>query len=413
MEELSEKINKLLPHLDERQKRLYLASEAEAIGWGGIGEISSLTGVHRNTISAGIKELNSGEVLTSSDKEVKFRTRKEGGGRKSVVEVQPEIIDALNRLVDDSSFGSPENPLRWTTKSLRNLADELKEEGYHVSHTTVGMLLEQMGFSLQMNQKMYQVGTESPDRDQQFRHINDTVREYASSNDPVISIDCKKKENVGDFKNNGAEYAPKKHPKKVLDHDFPLPEMGKAIPYGVYDIIYNEGYVNVGISKDTAQFAVQTIRTWWKEMGEERFPDAKRLYITADGGGSNGSRCRLWKTELQRFANEVNIPVEVSHFPPGTSKWNKIEHRMFSQISKNWRAQPLETLAIIVSLIASTTTESGLHIKCGIDYNTYQTGVKVSDDEIAKVNIKKNDFHGEWNYIIYPLSITPANETAE
>lgn len=398
-----DKINKMLPHLDERLKRLYLAAEAEAIGRGGITEISSLTGVHRNTISAGIKDLNSGVILTTQNEE-HFRTRKEGGGRKSIPEKQPGIMEALKRLVDGNSFGNPENPLQWTTKSLRNLADELREEGFHVSHATVGTLLGQMGFSLQINQKMKQVGKESPDRDAQFKHINETVIDYTASGCPVISIDCKKKENIGNFKNNGAEYAPKKQPIKVLDHDFPLPENGKAVPYGVYDIIGNEGYVNVGVSKDTAQFAVQSIRTWWNEMGKERFPEAQRLYITADGGGSNGSRCRLWKTELQSFVDEIGIPIEVSHFPPGTSKWNKIEHRMFSQISKNWRGKPLETLAVIVNLISSTTTDTGLRIKCGIDITEYQSGIQVSDEEMAQINIEKNNFHGEWNYTIFPRS---------
>lgn len=400
-ESTKNRIEKMLPHFDERLKRLYLAAEAEALGRGGIAEISGFTGLHRNTISAGIKELNSGEVLTTQDGEYS-RTRKEGGGRKSITANQPGILDALGRLIDGSSYGNPENPLRWTTKSLRNLADELSAEGFRVSYVTVGTLLEQMGFSLQANQKMMQVGKQSPDRDGQFMHINETVKEYIDNGNPVISIDCKKKENIGNFRNNGAEYAPKKQPVKVLDHDFPLPELGKAVPYGVYDMIYNEGYVNIGISKDTAQFAVQSIRTWWKEMGQQRFPNAGKLYITADGGGSNGHRCRLWKAEVQMLADELRIPIEVSHFPPGTSKWNKIEHRMFSQISKNWRGRPLESLAVIVNLISSTTTNAGLHIECGIDETEYMSGIKVSDEEMARINIEKNEFHGEWNYTIFP-----------
>ena len=396
-----ERINKVLPHLNERLKRIYLGSEAESLGRGGIKEISNLTGVHRNTISAGIKDLNSNEILTTKDDKY-FCTRHEGGGRKNITETQPGIIDAINKIVDGDSYGNPENPLRWTTKSLRNIEKALKEQGFNVSYVTVGTLLEQMGFSLQANQKMKQVGKESPDRDAQFQHINDTVRLYIDEGEPVISIDCKKKENIGNFKNEGQEYSKKKSPKHVLDHDFPLPENGKAVPYGVYDIIYNEGYVSVGISKDTAQFAVQSIRAWWNEMGSERFPDVSKLYITADGGGSNGSRCKLWKTELQNLVNELSIPIEVSHFPPGTSKWNKIEHRLFSQISKNWRGRPLETLNIIVNLIASTTTSTGLKVKCGIDSTEYCTGIKVSDEELNEVNIVKNDFHGEWNYTIFP-----------
>lgn len=396
-----DKINKVLPHLDERLKRLYLGAEAESLGRGGIKEISNLTGVHRNTISAGIKDLNSNEFLTTKDDEY-FCIRREGGGRKSITETQPGIIEAINKIVDGDSYGNPGNPLRWTTKSLRNIEEALSKQGFKVSYVTVGTLLEQMGFSLQTNQKMKQVGKESPDRDAQFQHINDAVRSYIDEGEPVISIDCKKKENIGNFKNEGREYSKKKNPVHVLDHDFPLPENGKAVPYGVYDIMYNEGYVNVGISKDTAQFAVQSIRAWWNEMGNERFPNASKIFITADGGGSNGSRCRLWKTELQGLANELSIPIEVSHFPPGTSKWNKIEHRLFSQISKNWRGRPLETLNIIVNLIASTTTSTGLKVKCGVDTTEYSTGIKVSDEELNGVNIVRNDFRGEWNYTIFP-----------
>lgn len=396
-----DKINLILPHLDERLKRIYLASEAEALGRGGAKEISKVFGIHQNTLTAGKKDLHSGEVLVSADGK-SFGTRHKGAGRKTVQDSNPEVMDALDKLVDGNSFGNPENPLRWTTKSLRNLSDALKSQGICVGHVTVGKLLEEMGFSLQVNQKMKQVGQGSPDRDGQFKHINDTVTAYTSQGNPVISVDCKKKENIGNFKNNGAEYAPKKHPVQVLDHDFPLPENGKAVPYGIYDIIHNEGYVNVGISKDTAEFAVQSIRNWWRLMGAENFPKATALYITADGGGSNGTRCRLWKTQLQSLANEINNPIEVSHFPPGTSKWNRIEHRLFSQISKNWRGRPLETIAIVISLISSTTTNTGLKVKCSIDTNQYQTGIQVDDDELAKVNIEKNDFHGEWNYTIMP-----------
>lgn len=400
-QEQIDRINKLLPHLDERLRRMYLASEAEALGRGGSVEISKIFNIHPNTLTAGKKDLYSDEIVLDKNGE-NYRIRRSGAGRKLIQDKYPGVIDALNKLVDNDSFGNPENPLRWTTKSLRNLSKELKAEGIPVGHVTVGKLLESMGFSLQINQKMKQAGTQSPDRDLQFQHINKTAKEYQDNGNPVISIDCKKKENIGNFKNNGAEYAPKKNPRTVLDHDFPLPEYGKALPYGVYDITNNEGFVNVGISKDTAQFAVQSIRSWWNQMGKERFPHASRLYITADGGGSNGSRCRLWKTELQALASEIGIPIEVSHFPPGTSKWNKIEHRLFSQISKNWRGRPLESLAVIVSLIASTTTESGLKVVCHVDTANYSTGIKISEEELRLVNILKSEFHGEWNYTIMP-----------
>ncbi len=395
------RIKEVIPYLNEHQRRIYLAAEAESLGRGGIRAISDLTGVHRNTISAGLKELRLGEEF--QDNEIgSGRVRRSGGGRKTVAQSQQGIIEALDCLIDNSSYGNPENPLRWTTKSLRNLADELLKEGFSVSHNSVGKLLKELGFSLQSNRKMEQVGEESPDRDAQFKHINSTAAEYIASGDPVISIDCKKKENIGNFQNNGVEYAPKKSPLRVLDHDFPIAGQGKAVPYGVYDVANNEGYVNVGISKDTAAFAVQSIRTWWREMGRARFPNASRLFITADGGGSNGSRCRLWKMELQGLANELGLPIEVSHFPPGTSKWNKIEHRMFSQISKNWRGRPLETLEIIVNLIASTTTDSGLCIKCGVDKHPYISGIKISDEELLTLNMVKASFHGDWNYMVYP-----------
>lgn len=389
-------------YLNESQLRRYLASEAISLGRGGIKEVSAISGVHRNTISAGIRELQ--EQLHPSHEEAAdlSRIRIKGGGRKPITATQPGILEALDKLVDPESYGNPENPLRWTTKSTRHLADELQEMGYKIQRDKVGDLLKELGFSLQQNKKMKQAGKESPDRDGQFRHINRTSRDYLDAGEPVISIDCKKKENIGNFKNAGAEYAPSGRPVEVLDHDFPLAEKGKASPYGVYDVLNNEGYVNVGISSDTAVFAVNSIRNWWYYMGAGRFPNASRLYITADGGGSNGSRCRLWKARVQDLADELLIPIEVSHFPPGTSKWNKIEHRMFSQISKNWRAKPLESLEVIVNLIAATTTNSGLHIECGIDFSTYKTGIKVSDEELANINIVQNEFCGTWNYTIYP-----------
>lgn len=391
-----------MSYLNESQQRKYLASEAISIGREGIKEISAISGVHRNTISAGIKELQNPTSQSPGVVNNKTRIRAVGGGRKSILDSQPGILDDLDRIVDPETYGNPENPLRWTTKSTRHLAEELKKLGYRIERDKVGDLLIGLGFSLQQNRKLRQVGKESPDRDEQFKHINATAMAYMSACEPVISIDCKKKENIGDFKNNGAEYAPKGEPEAVLDHDFPLPEKGKAAPYGVYDIANNEGYVSVGISSDTAAFAVNSIRNWWYCMGVERFPHASKLYITADGGGSNGSRCKLWKTQLQSFSDETLMPIEVSHFPPGTSKWNKIEHRLFSQISKNWRARPLTSLEVIVNLIASTTTQSGLKVNCGIDANHYEIGIKVTEEELDNVNIIRNEFCGSWNYIIYP-----------
>lgn len=389
----------MLPLLNEKQRRIYLASEAMAIGRGGIADVSRASGISRSVIHAGIKDITEGNTDSLS---VDAPIRRKGAGRKPITVTQPGITEALERLVCDATFGDPENPLRWTTKSIRNLADELKAEGYQIGYRKVGYLLEEMGYSLQMNQKMKQVGEQHPDRDEQFKHINEKAKAFGAANLPVISIDCKKKELVGSFKNVGSEYAPKKHPVEVLDHDFPLPGLGKAAPYGVYDISANEGYVSVGISADTAQFAVATIRSWWYSMGIKRYPTAKQLLITADGGGSNGSRNRLWKTEIQKLANETGLEISVCHFPPGTSKWNKIEHRMFSQISKNWRGKPLESLAVIVNLIAATTTRTGLAIQCQLDSSQYPKGIKISDKELASVNMIGDAFHPNWNYSILP-----------
>ena len=382
--------------------RKYLASEAISFGRGGISEVSAISGVHRNTISAGIKELKNPDLSIPDHVNNNVRIRKEGGGRKSLISLYPDILDSLERLVDPETYGNPENPLRWTTKSLRRLAEELQQEGYKIQRDKVGDLLKQLGYSLQQNQKLKQVGAQSPDRDAQFKHINSTALQYMSDNQPVISIDCKKKENVGNFKNNGAEYRPEGMPEEVLDHDFPLPEKGKAAPYGVYDILNNEGFVNVGITHDTAVFAVNSIRNWWYCMGSERFPSAGRLYITADGGGSNGSRCKLWKIQLQGLADELLIPIEVSHFPPGTSKWNKIEHRLFCYISKNWQGQPLIDIETVVNLISSTTTKTGLEVVCTVDSNTYETGIKITQEQKENINIAFVGPNEKWNYIIRP-----------
>lgn len=395
------KINKILPFLNEAQKRLYLASEAETLGRGGISAISEAAGVSRMTITTGMKELNEGRY-EGVPGEKGQRIRKEGAGRKSIEETQPGIRAALDSLMDGATLGTPQGLLLWTTKSLRNLEEELKKKEFSIGYRKIGYLLKDMGYSLHLNQKMDQVGARHPDRNEQFKHINNTALDYTSKGLPVISIDCKKKENIGNFKNGGAEYAPKGKPVRVLDHDFPLPEYGKAAPYGVYDVGANEGMVSVGVSHDTAQFAVNSIRTWWQEMGIVRYPEAKRLLITCDGGGSNGSRNRLWKVELQKFSDETGLEVEVCHFPPGTSKWNKIEHRMFSQITKNWRGRPLVSLEVIVNLIAATTTDAGLVVKCKADMNQYETGIKVTDEELSEVNLKGHDFHPEWNYIVSP-----------
>ena len=403
---LKKRITGVMSLLNEKQRRQYLAYEAESLGRGGISKVSQLSGANRNTIAAGLREIHSGnpEADREIQQEDSGRIRKKGAGRKPITESQPGIEEALLKLVENDSYGNPETPLLWTSKSTRHLAQEPTEQGYQIGPTSVRELLAVNGYSLQQNQKNKQVGEPSPDRDAQFRHINETCLAYMTNDEPVISIDCKKKENIGNFKNNGAEYAPKSSPTQVLDHDFPLPEKGKAIPYGVYDLSQNEGFVNVGITSDTAEFAVASIRMWWEEMGKTRYPNATKLYITADGGGSNGSRNRLFKVELQKLVNEIGIPIEVSHFPPGTSKWNKIEHRMFSQISKNWRGRPLETLAIIINLIANTTTEKGLVIKCGLDSGTYKTGIKVTDEELGQVNIIRNTFRGDWNYVIAPAN---------
>ena len=399
---LSKKIQQMLPILNEAQKRLYLASEAEALGRGGITEIHNISGVSRVTISNGVKELRSGNYHDQSNKDVKLRQRKAGAGRKSIEVKQPGITKALESLMEESTIGDPQSLLRWTTKSLRNLETELRAKGFNIGYRKIGYLLKDLGYSLQLNQKKNQVGEQHPDRDAQFKHINSKANMFIACGEPVISIDCKKKENIGNFKNTGAEYAKKGSPIQVLDHDFPLSDNGKAAPYGVYDLANNEGFVTVGISSDTAQFAVNSIRSWWNEMGKERYPEAHNILITADGGGSNGSRNRLWKYELQKFATDANVSVSVCHFPPGTSKWNKIEHRLFSQITKNWRGRPLETLEIIVNLIAATTTTEGLSVTCKSDTNTYPTGIKVSNEEFASINIYGDDFHPNWNYTIMP-----------
>lgn len=394
----------MMPVLDEKARRLFLGAFSECLGRGGITDLNKLTGISRTTITEGCKEIKD---ITPNPKgrgeQTDNRgTRAEGAGRKAITEQYPQIKDELNKLLDGNTVGNPENPLCWTTKSLRNLTEALNAKGYKISHPTVGTLLEEMGFSLQQNRKYMETGDAGPDRDDQFHFINDQSKSFLESGLPVISVDTKKKELIGTYKNSGAEYQPTGSPIKVNDHDFPDPKKGKASPYGIYDIGANVGFVNVGLSADTGAFAVNSIRNWWLSMGKERYPNANKLMITADGGGSNGRRNKLWKTCLQEFANETGIEIHVSHFPPGTSKWNKIEHRLFSQISKNWRGRPLETIEIIISLIASTTTKTGLKVECVVDNNHYERGIKVSDEELAALNLIPNEWHGEWNYVIAP-----------
>jgi len=366
-----------------------------AAGHGGIVAVSRATGIARSTIGRGLDDLQS-DALQSTQ-----RVRRPGGGAKPATETQPLLLETLKELVQSSIRGDPEAPLLWVSRSQRHLSAALAERGFTAGQKLVGRLLKRLEFSLQANAKTRE-GTNHPDRNAQFEHINAEVAAFQAAGQPVISVDAKKKENVGDFKNGGRELRPKGCPEPVQVHDFPNPELGKAVPYGIYDIAENAGWVNVGISADTAIFSVESIRRWWHEVGAVRYPTAKRLMITADCGGSNGNRLRLWKRELQALADELGIEISVCHLPPGTSKWNRIEHRLFSFISMNWRAKPLLTYLVIVQLIASTTTEAGLTVACRLDTNTYQKGIKVSDAEMARLNIHPAAFHGEWNYTIRP-----------
>jgi len=392
---IKQRFASLEPFLDERQRRLHAAAEAKALGYGGVSAVARATGVSRRAIGIGLQEL--GDPAASSVKHI----RKAGGGRKRTVAKDATLVRDLEQLVEPVSRGDPESPLRWTCKSVRRLAAELNRQGHQVSHRLVAELLQDLGYSLQANRKTRE-GTSHPDRDAQFMHINAQVQAYQSDGQPVISVDTKKKELIGDFKNGGRELRPKGDPEAVRVHDFVIPELGKATPYGVYDVSHNVGWVNVGIDHDTASFAVESIRRWWYLMGRPLYPDARQLLITADGGGSNGSRLRLWKVELQKLADETGLEIAVCHLPPGTSKWNKIEHRLFAYISQNWRGKPLISHEVIVNLIAATTTKTGLKVRCQLDTQLYPKGTVVSDDELAQVNLQPDDFHGEWNYIISP-----------
>ena len=381
--------------LDEKSRRLLVAAESKAWGRGGISVVSKATGVSRQVIRQGLKELE------QSPPHAIGRIRRPGGGRKKARQKDLSLVADLEKLVEPTTRGDPESCLRWTCKSVRKLAEELEGMGHHVSYPVVAELLHELEYSLQANRKTKE-GNDHPDRNAQFEHINARVQQYIDRKQPVISVDTKKKELVGNFKNGGQEWRPKGTPEKVRAHDFLIPELGRAAPYGVYDLAQNTGWVSVGVDHDTASFAVETIRRWWHAMGAEKYPNAKRLLITADGGGSNGSRLRLWKLELQMLADETGLAIAVSHFPPGTSKWNKIEHRLFSFISKNWRGQPLTNLKVIVSLIAGTTTKKGLKVHAEINDRTYPAGIKAGDAEMARINLQRDGFHGEWNYEILP-----------
>jgi hypothetical protein len=389
----------LSPVMDERMRRQWAASEASALGWGGVTAVSLATGLARDTIVAGRRELEHRRAHPAEA--VAMRIRRPGGGRKPLTETDPGLQQALDALVDPATRGHPESPLRWTCKSTSKLAEELQHQGHAVSDRTVAHLLKQAGYSLQANRKTRE-GASHPDRNAQFEYINRRVIACQKRDQPVVSVDTKKKESVGEFKNGGEEWQPKGEPVEVNVHDFPDKKLGKAIPYGVYDLASNEGWVSVGIDHDTAQFAVTSIGRWWQEMGSRRFPRASELMIPADGGGSNGSRNRLWKWALQGLANDLGLALRVCHFPPGTSKWNKIEHRLFCLITKNWRGRPLTGYEVIVNLIASTTTKTGLTVRAALDTNEYETGIKISDEQLATVNLTPAKFHKDWNYTIRP-----------
>jgi hypothetical protein len=392
---IRDRFTALSPHLNERERRLFAATEAAAAGYGGIAAVSAATGIAVSTIGRGLKD------LAEADGVLAGRVRRVGGGRKPLVVSNPDLLRDLMALVEPGARGDPMSPLRWTCKSLRRLAAELAARGHRVSRTVVGELLKAQKFSLQANSKTNE-GGDCPDRDAQFSHINLSVTAALAAQEPVISVDTKKKELVGDFKNAGREWRPQGQPEAVRVHDFLIKELGRAVPYGIYDLAANAGWVSVGMNHDTSAFAVQSIRRWWQDIGCKRYPDTKRLTITCDGGGSNGSRVRLWKLELQKLADELGIDIKVHHLPPGTSKWNKIEHRLFSFITMNWRAKPLVSYQVIIDLIGATTTTTGLKVVCELDDNLYPKGIVVSDEELAAVNIVRADFHGEWNYTIKP-----------
>lgn len=395
----------IAPHLDERTRRLWAAAEAATLGFGGTSAVARATGVSRRAIREGRRELRA-RPRGLSPQPLPNRVRRPGGGRKKATDKDPRLLGALLTLVEPATRGDPENPLRWTSKSVRHLAAQLQAQGFAASHQLVAELLHHEGYSLQANVKVREGGTHA-DRDAQFTHINERICQAQTQGQPVISVDTKKKELVGDFKNSGREWQPKGHPAAVRVHDFLIPELGRANPYGVYDLAHNRGWVSVGTDHDTAAFAVSTIRRWWEGMGRTLYPRAERLLITADGGGSNGTRNRLWKRELQGLADATGLVIEVAHLPPGTSKWNKIEHRLFSFISQNWRGKPLTSHEVMVQLIAATTNRKGLAVHAELDSASYPPGTKVSDAEMAQLCLEPDAFHGEWNYTLRPRFTPP------
>ena len=382
--------------IDERLRRIWAASEAKILGHGGMKVLSQITGLTDATISRGVKEINNPDDVDLT------RVRKHGGGRNTAEEVHPGVTDALKRILEETTSGLPTSLLKWTTMGLNEQTELLHKQGYPISIMTVLKIGNELEYSYQGNIKTISSGAQNPDRNAQFEHINARAIEFQENGQPVISVDTKKKENVGNYENKGKEIRPKGNPRKVKDHDFVDKKLGKVAPYGIYDLTQNNGMVNVGVSADTAMFAVESIRRWWYTMGKIAYPNAKQLLITCDGGGSNGSRNRLWKREIQSLSTELNIEIAICHYPPGTSKWNKIEHRMFSYISKHWRGIPLISHEVVINLIASTTTKTGFSVKCILDENSYETGIKVSDEELDGINIHRNEFHGEWNYSIFP-----------
>jgi hypothetical protein len=391
---LRRKFVSVWPLLDERGRRLMAASEALSLGYGGVSKIRRASGLSRKAIARGIREIADGNAMPG-------RIRRPGAGRKSIIEHDPKLLASLERMIEPETRGDPESPLRWICKSTRNLAAQLTRHKHPVSHEKVAQLLRDQNYSLQSNRKTEE-GADHPDRDAQFRHINAQVKRALAAGMAVISVDTKKKELLGNYDNGGKQWLPAKNPVKVNGHDFPSPDVPRAYPYGIYDLGRNTGFVNVGTDHDTGAFAVASIRGWWRSEGRSLYTRARELLITADGGGSNGARLRLWKLELQQFADETGLSISVCHFPPGTSKWNKVEHRLFSFISSNWRGEPLRDYETIVNLISRTTTAKGLQVTCRLDRRKYPTGRKVTDEEIEQVNLKRHKFHGEWNYTIYP-----------
>ncbi len=401
VQSVKQKYQSLRLLMSERLRRRWAAAEAVSLGRGGISAVAMATGLSRTTIWQGMNDLRGSEGDAGGVALPPERSRRQGGGRKAAVQADPSLQSDLESLVEPTERGDPESPLRWTCKSTRKLAEQLRTKGHRIGERTVSAILRDRGYSLQSNRKSKE-GAGHPDRDEQFEYINRRVRDFQRHGQPVISVDTKKKELVGDFKDGGREWRPAGCPEEVRVHDFKDKELGKAIPYGVYDLTSDQGWVSVGIDHDTARFAAETVRRWWKEMGMAAYPGARRLLVTADSGGSNGSRSRLWKVALQELADEIGLRISVCHFPPGTSKWNKIEHRMFCHITGNWRGRPLRSLEIVVNLIGNTTTRSGLRIKAELDTAAYPTGIEVSDEELAAVRLRAARFHGDWNYTISP-----------